>query len=144
MDPHPAGAAIDGLGHVVGPLVRELVGVHLDGLGVLGKDGGAERPGRLGRRAAQSLPAAAGGHGADLGQLAVPFGLHGVGRFPFGRDMGLVLHQLVGGRVATLRSGAGQDLIGGGAGLAASLPKLVEKVRHGGTSSISYLGSRDA
>jgi hypothetical protein len=48
--------------------------------------------------------------------LPVAFGLHGIGRFPFGRDMGLVLRQLVRGGVAGLGGGVGQDLITGGSG----------------------------
>jgi hypothetical protein len=131
VDTHPARAAHDGLGHVLGPLVGQLVGEHLDRRRVLGEDRRAERPGGLGGLPGQGLAVAAGGHGADLGQLAVALGLHGVGRFPFGRDMGLILRELVGGGVAPLRSGAGQDLVGGAAVLAASLPKLVEQVGHG-------------
>ena len=145
VDPHPAGAAVDGLGHVVGPLVGQLVGVHLDGLrgswrrSRSGTGGPARRLARL-----RVGAAAAGGHGADLGELPVALGLHGVGGFPFGRDMGLVLRQLVGGGVAP--SAAARVRISSAAvrAVARCSRELVEQGRHGATSSISHLGSRDA
>jgi hypothetical protein len=56
-------------------------------------------------------------------------------RFPFGRDLGLVGGQLLGGRVAALLAGPGQDFIGAGAG-GIPLPSQVVQQRHGATSSI--------
>jgi len=75
------------------------------------------------------LPAA-GGHGADLGQLPVSLLLHGVGRFPFGRHLAGVLGEFLGGEVAALGGGPGQDLIGGSSGRG-PLPSQVVKQRHG-------------
>jgi hypothetical protein len=132
-----------GLGHVVGPLVGELLGVDLDRGGVLGEDGRAELAGQVGGLAGQCRPSAAGGHGADLGQLPVAFLLQGVGGFPFGRDVGLILRELVRGGVPALLTGPCQDFILGGAGRGPLVPELVDQVRHGPTSSISNLNSRD-
>jgi hypothetical protein len=91
-----------------------------------GEDGFARgrRPGPAGRRRAQ------------LDQLAVAFGVHGVGRFPFGRDLAAVLGQLVGGQVALLGGGAGQDVVGRGPGRGPLLAQLVEQVGHRCSSSI--------
>jgi hypothetical protein len=98
----PAGPAHDGLGHVVGPLVGQLVGVDLDGLGALGENRGAERSGGLGGLPGQGGLPAPGGHGPYLGELPVALGLQGVGGFPFRHDLGLVGGQLLGGWFAAL------------------------------------------
>jgi hypothetical protein len=55
VEADPTGAAVDGLGHVLGPLVIELLGVDLDQGRVLGKDRRAERPGGLGGLPGQDL-----------------------------------------------------------------------------------------
>jgi hypothetical protein len=114
VHPDPAGAAVDRLGHLGRPLVGQVLGIDLDRGRVLREDRGAELAGEVGRLAAQDRLAAPGGHGPDLGQLAVPLGLHGVGRFPFGRHLPGVLGELLGRQVAALGGGPGQDLIGGG------------------------------
>jgi hypothetical protein len=128
VDADPAGPALDGLGDIVGPVVGELGGVDLDRRRVLAEDGGAELAGQLRALPGEGRPGLAGRHGADLGELAVALSLHGVGRFAFGRDMGLILGQLVGGGVSALSGGAGQDFIGGAASGGPLLPELVEQV----------------
>jgi hypothetical protein len=70
------------------------------------------------------------GGAAVLGQLAVAFGVHGVGRFAFGRDLAAVLGQLVGGQVPLLGRGAGQDFVSRGAGRGALVAQLVEQFGH--------------
>jgi hypothetical protein len=122
---------MDGLGHVVGPLVGQLVGVDLDRGRVLGEDGRPERPGGLGSLAGQGGLPAAGGHGADLGQLPVALGLEGVGGLPLRGDLGLIGRQLVGTEVPGLFGGPGQDLIGGSPGRRPLLLQLLQQVRHG-------------
>ena len=91
-----------------------------------GEDGFARgrRPGPAGRRRAQ------------LDQLAVAFGVHGVGRFPFGRDLAAVLGQLVGGQVPGLSCRPVEHGVLGGPGRVALVPELVEQVGHDPTSSI--------
>jgi hypothetical protein len=143
VEADPPGASHDGLGHVVGPLVGELVGVDLDRLGRLGEDRGAERPGGLGGLPGEGLPWPADGHGADLGELAGVFAFDGVVSLALGGHLGLVGGQLVGLEVAALGAGAGQDFIGAGAGRVPLLPEAIEQVRHSPTSSISHLDSRD-
>jgi hypothetical protein len=110
---------------------------------MLGEDRGPELSGDLGGLPGEGRLPAAGGHGADLGQLPVAFGLHPVGGLAFGEDVLLVLGQLVGGGVAALGGGPGQDFVAGGVGGGPLLPELVEQ-RHGATSSIPHLDSRDA
>jgi hypothetical protein len=127
VDADPAGAAVDGLGDVVGPFVGELGRVDVDGGRVLGEDRGPERPGGLGGLPGQDRPSAAGGHGPHFLKLPVSLLLHGISRFPFGQHVGLVLRQLVGRRVAGLGGGAGQDLIAGGASCGPPLLELFEQ-----------------
>jgi hypothetical protein len=83
-----------------------------------------------------SAPGAAGWGGPELGQLAVPLGIHGVGRLPLGDHLAAVLGKLIGSQVALLGSGAGQDVVGRGPGRGTAVPELVEQVGHWRSSSI--------
>jgi hypothetical protein len=71
------------------------------------------------------LPAA-GGHGPDLGQLAVALGFHGVGGLAFGQHLGLVGGQLVGERLPALAGGPVKDLIAAGTGRRPLVSQLVK------------------
>jgi hypothetical protein len=109
-----------------------LVGVDLDGGRVLGEDRRPERGRSFCGLPGQGRLPSPGGHGPYLGQLPVALLLQGVGGFPFRRDLGLVLAQLVRGQVVSaFLGGPGQDGIGLLAGLAAPSLELIGQVRHG-------------
>ena len=79
----------------------------------LARDGRARRP--------------PGGRGAKLGQLAVALGFQRVVGLALLDDALLVLRQLVGGQVALLGGGAGQDGVAGLAGGCPAAAQVVEQ-----------------
>jgi hypothetical protein len=94
---HPDAAhAAQRLGHAVGPVVGQVLGIDLDRLGRLGEDGRAEGAGGVERLAAQGRASAGPAGGAGLGQQPFVLDLDRVVGLAGGDDLLLVVAQLVG------------------------------------------------